>query len=68
MPLSPCARSTVNGFATSTCTALTAPSSFAAGTLEFTGNMTLAANTTYTLLLTNPGGEPVALGITNSNR
>ena len=57
----------VNGFATSTCTALTAPSSFAAGTLEFTGNMTLAANTTYTLLLTNPGGENVALGITNSN-
>ena len=57
----------VNGFATSTCTALTAPSSFAAGTLEFTGNMTLAANTTYTLLLTNPGGETVALGITNSN-
>ena len=29
--------------------------------------MTLAANTTYTLLLTNPGGETVALGITNSN-
>ena len=34
----------VNGFATSTCTALTAPSSFSAGTLEFTGNMRLGAS------------------------
>ena len=58
----------MNGFPTSTCTALTAPSSFAAGTLEFTGNMTLAANTTYTLLLANPGGEAVNLSITTSNR
>ena len=57
----------VNGFATSTCTALTAPSSFAAGTLEFTGNMTLAATTTYTLLVTSPGGENLGLGTTSAN-
>ena len=44
---------------TATCTALTAPSSFAAGTLVFTApaNTTLAANTTYSLLITSPG-EP----------
>ena len=34
----------VNGFPTSTCTAFTPPSSFAAGTLEFTGSMRLAAS------------------------
>ena len=52
----------MSGYATSTCTALTAPSSFAAGTLEFTGNMTLAASTTYTLLITSPGGETLGPG------
>ena len=57
----------VNGFVTSTCTALTAPSSFAAGTLEFTGNMTLAASTTYTLLLATPGGETLTMGSTSSD-
>ena len=56
----------VNGFPTSTCTALTAPSSFVAGTLEFTGNMTLAAGTTYTLLLATPGGETLQVGSTSS--
>ena len=66
--VSVCTVTTNAGFPTSTCTALTAPSSFAAGTLEFTGNMTLAANTTYTLLLASPGGEPLELGITSSNR
>ena len=57
----------VNGFPTSTCTALTAPSSFAAGTLEFTGNMTLAASTTYTVLIATPGGETLSLGSTSSD-
>ena len=44
---------------TSDCTALTAPSSFAAGTLVFTApaNTTLAANTTYSLLVASPGGQ-----------
>ena len=56
----------LNGFPTSTCTTLTAPSSFAVGTLEFTGNMTLAANTTYTLLLATPGGESLQMGSTSS--
>ena len=56
-----------NDFPTSDCTALTVPASFTAGTLEFTGNMTLAADTTYTLLLTSPGGENLKLGATSSD-
>ena len=54
---------------TSTCTALTAPSSFVAGTLVFTdpANTTLEANTTYTLLITSPGGEAVLLDTTSSD-
>ena len=53
----------------SSCTALTAPSSFAAGTLVFTdpANTTLAANTTYSLLVTSPGGESVLLDATSSD-
>ena len=53
---------------TSRCTALSAPSSFAAGTLVFTapGSTTLAANTTYSLLMTAPGGA-VTLDATDSN-
>ncbi len=54
---------------TSSCTALTAPSSFAAGTLVFTdpSNTTLTANTTYSLLVTSPGGEILRMGITSSD-
>ena len=54
---------------TSDCTALTAPSSFAAGTLVFTdpASTTLAANTTYSLLVTSPGRESVSLDVTRSD-
>ncbi len=53
---------------TSSCTALSAPSSFAAGTLVFTapGSTTLAANTTYSLLVTAQG-DSVLLDATASN-
>ena len=54
---------------TSSCTALTAPSSFASGTLVFTdpASTTLAATTTYTLLITSPGGQSLRLTNTSSN-
>ena len=54
---------------TSDCTALTAPSSFAAGTLVFTdpASTTLAATTTYSLLVTSPGRESVSLDATRSD-
>ena len=53
---------------TSSCTPLTAPSSFAAGTLVFTApaNTTLAANTTYSLLVATLGGQSVNLDATLS--
>ena len=58
-----------SGHPTSSCTALTAPSSFAAGPLVFTApaDTRLAPNTTYTLLITSPGGENLALAATNSD-
>ena len=58
-----------SGYPTSSCTALTAPSSFASGTLVFTdpASTTLAATTTYTLLITSPGGESLRLTNTSSN-
>ena len=58
-----------SGYPTSSCTALTAPSSFASGTLVFTdpASTTLAATTTYTLLITSPGGESLRLTDTGSN-
>ena len=54
---------------TSTCTVLTAPPSFAAGTLVFRApaNTTLAANTTYSLLIASPGGEWLLLDATDSD-
>ena len=54
---------------TSSCTPLTAPSSFAAGTLVFTApaNTTLTANTTYSLLVTSPGDEFLILDATHSD-
>ena len=56
-----------SGFPTSDCTALTAPSSFAAGTLEFTApaNTRLAASTNYTLRIGITGS--VLLGSNTSN-
>ena len=58
-----------SGYPTSSCTALTAPSSFASGTLVFTdpASTTLAATTTYTLLITSPGGQSLRLTNTSSN-
>ena len=58
-----------SGYPTSSCTALTAPSSFASGTLVFTdpASTTLAATTTYTLLITSPGGESLRLTNTSSD-
>ena len=58
-----------SGYPTSSCTTLTAPASFAAGTLVFTdpASTTLAANTTYSLLITSPGGETVLLDATSSD-
>ena len=58
----------VDNLPTSSCTALTAPSSFAAGTLVFTApaNTTLAANTTYSLLVTSPGSQFLVLDVTRS--
>ena len=54
---------------TSDCTALTAPSSFAAGTLVFTApdGTTLAATTTYSLLVSSPGVVLVNLDATSSD-
>ena len=58
----------VDNLPPSSCTALTAPSSFAAGTLVFTApaNTTLAANTTYSLLVTSPGSDDLVLDVTRS--
>ena len=59
-----------SGHPTSSCTALTAPSSFAAGTLVFTdpASTTLTANTTYTLLIMSPGGDNLVLSSTSDDR
>ena len=58
-----------SGYPTSSCTALTAPASFAAGTLVFTdpASTTLAANTTYSLLLVSPGDDFLNLSVTPSD-
>ena len=58
-----------SGHPTSSCTALTAPASFAAGTLVFTdpASTTLAANTTYSLLLVSPGNDFLNLSATTSD-
>ena len=58
-----------SGHPTSSCTALTAPASFAAGTLVFTdpASTTLAANTTYSLLLVSPGNDFLNLSVTSSD-
>ena len=53
----------------STCTELTAPPSFAAGTLVFRApaNTTLAATTTYSLLVVSPGRQSLTLDVTTSD-
>ena len=58
-----------SGQPTSTCTALTAPSSFAAGTLVFTApaNTALTASTTYSLVITSPGDDSLFLSYTMSD-
>ena len=54
---------------TSSCTALSPPQSFTSGTLVFTApaNTSLEADTTYTLLMTSPGGQSLKLNGTNSD-
>ena len=54
---------------TGTCTALTAPGGFAAGTLTFTAFpvMTLTRSTTYTVLVGTPGDETLQLDSTTSD-
>ena len=54
---------------TSSCTVLTAPSSFAIGTLVFRApdGTTLAANTTYSVLITSPGRDSLRLDATGSD-
>ena len=57
-----------SGHPTTTCTALTVPDSFDAGTLSFTApaNTTLSANTTYTIFMVM-GSSQVTLGGTRSD-
>ena len=57
-----------SGFPTATCTAFTAPGTFAAGTVTFTASpaMTLAKETTYTVVV-DPGGDILNLGNTAVN-
>ena len=57
-----------SGFPTSTCTALTAPGTFASGTLVFTApaDTTLSSGTTYSVVAT-PGGTTVTLDATTAN-
>ena len=67
------ADTTANEFPTSTCTALDAPMSFAAGNLELTESLALSANTNYVVVIkssanvrlnsTPSGGEDSSLGL-----
>ena len=54
---------------TSSCTALTPPAGFAAGTLVFSAQSehSLLAGTTYTLVIASPGGENLRLDATRSD-
>ena len=62
---------TSQGFPTSRCQTLSAPSSFAAGELEFRfsgpGRFDLAARTTYAVLLSGIGGATVTIDATTSD-
>ena len=60
-----------DGYPASTCTALTPPRSFAAGILVFTASTPIRPSppdTTYTLLITSPGGETLHFGSTPRDR
>ena len=59
----------ISNHPTSSCTALSPPQSFTSGTLVFTApaNTSLEADTTYTLLMTSPGGQSLKLNGTNSD-
>ena len=58
-----------SGQPTSSCRDLTAPSSFARGTLVFTApaDTALTANTTYSLVITSPGDDSLFLSYTMSD-
>ena len=60
------ADTTADEFPTSTCTALTAPASFTAGNLEFTGALNLSANTNYVVVVKPRSGANVAIDSTTS--
>ena len=53
-------------FPSSTCTALTAPSSFTAGFVQFTGNLLLSANTKYVVVIKQRGTGSVRLKSTTN--
>ena len=53
-------------FPSSTCTALTAPSSFTAGFVRFTGNLLLSANTNYVVVIKQRGTGSVRLKSTTN--
>ncbi len=53
-------------FPSSTCTALTAPSSFTAGFVSFTGNLLLSANTNYVVVIKQRGTGSVRLKSTTN--
>ena len=61
------ADTTADQFPTSTCTALTRPSSFAAGGLEFTHDgLALSANSNYVVVIDPDGAEDLFLDSTTS--
>ena len=61
------ADTTANEFPTTTCTALTAPASFAAGNLHFPhAGLALSANTNYVVVITQRGTGSVELNSTTS--
>ena len=61
------ADTTANEFPTTTCTALTAPASFAAGNLHFPhAGLALSANTNYVVVITQRGTGSVELNTTTS--
>ena len=57
------------GYPTSSCTPLTAPSSFAAGILVFSApnDHSLSANTSYALVVASPGDEDLRLDATRAD-
>ena len=61
------ADTTANEFPTSTCTTLTRPASFTAGSLEFThAGLALSASSNYVVVITQDGSESVTLDSTTA--